>query len=129
MNFPTQIEQELFGYLSPEGQVKVEEHFAALEAEPPNECPNCGAAIADADSFCDDDCKDAWWGIDKMQIERERIAGEREDAAEFRRECAREDRLRDENIELMVREPDEERFDRNTEPQDNIPSEAVKSDR
>ena len=104
MNFPTQIEQELFGYLSPEGQVKVEEHFAALEAEPPNECPNCGAAIADADGFCDDDCKDAWWGIDKMQIERERIAGQREDAAEFRRECAREDRLRDENIELMVRE-------------------------
>ena len=108
MNFPTQIEQELFDYLSPEGQVKVEEHFAALEAEPPNECPNCGAAIADADSFCDDDCKDAWWGIDRAQIERERIAGEREDAAEFRRECAREDRLRDENIELMVREPDVE---------------------
>ena len=80
------------------------EKFAQLEADPPNECPNCGAVIADADSFSDDDCKDAWRGIDRAQIERERIAGEREDAAEFRRECAREDRLRDENIELMVRE-------------------------
>jgi len=84
------------------------EKFAQLEADPLNECPNCGAAIADADSFCDDDCKDAWWGIDRAQSERERIAGQREDAAEFRRECAREDRLRDENIELMVREPDVE---------------------
>ena len=80
------------------------EKLAQLEDESPNECPNCGAVIADADSFCDDDCKDAWWSIDRAQIERERIAGQREDAAEFRRECAREDRLRDENIELMVRE-------------------------
>ena len=128
MNFPTQIEQILHDYLSSAGKTAVDRHHAQI-AETPNACMNCGTAITEEADFCDDDCKDAWWGIDRAQIERERIAGEREDAAEFRRECAREDRLRDENIELMVREPDEERFDRNTEPQDNIPSEAVKSDR
>jgi predicted nucleic acid-binding Zn ribbon protein len=90
MNFPTQIERDLFESLSPGGRAEVEEHFAALEADPPNECPNCGRAIADGDSFCDDDCKDAWWGIDKMQIERERIAGQREDAAEAQHERTRE---------------------------------------
>ena len=105
MNFPTQIEQDLFDYLSPEGQVEVEEHFAQLEAEPPNECPNCGAVIADADSFCDDECKDAWWGIDRAQIERERVAGQREDAEDHRQELIRmdTDRLHDEAIELMTR--------------------------
>jgi hypothetical protein len=83
------------------------EKFAQLEAEPPNECPNCGTVIAESDKFCDDECKDAWRGIDKMQIERDRIAGQREDAEEHRRELAREnaDRLCDEVIELMVREP------------------------
>jgi len=105
MKCPTQIEQDLFDYLSPEGRVEVEEHLAALEAEPPNECPNCGAAIADADSFCDDDCKDAWWGIDKMQIKREKTEAQREDAGEHRQELIRmdADRLRDEAIELMIR--------------------------
>jgi len=64
----SRIEKDLFDYLSPEGQVEVEEHFAALEAEPPNECPNCGAVIADEDSFCDDDCKDAWWGDEAIEL-------------------------------------------------------------
>lgn len=67
------------------------ERFAALEADPPNECPNCGAVIAADDNFCDDDCKDAWWGIDKAQIERDRTAGQCEDAEEHRAELARED--------------------------------------
>jgi len=71
------------------------EKLAQLEADAPNECPNCGAVIADADSFCDDECKDAWWGIDKIQIEREKTEGQREDAAEAREEA----------IELMIREP------------------------
>jgi hypothetical protein len=130
MNLPTQIERELFDHLSPDKRARVERHFASLETTP-NACMNCGTAIAAEDFFCDDDCKDAWWGIDKMQLEREKTAGQREDAEEHRRELLRDrsDRLRDEAIELMVREPDEERFDRNTEPQDNIPSEAVKSDR
>jgi hypothetical protein len=52
---------------------------------------NCGTAIVAEDSFCDDECKDAWWGIDKMQLEREKTAGQREDAEETRRELARED--------------------------------------
>ena len=42
--------------------------LAQLEAEPPNECPNCGAVIADGDSFCDDDCKDAWWGDEAIEL-------------------------------------------------------------
>jgi len=106
MNFPTQIERDLFESLSPGGRAEVEEHFAALEADPPNECPNCGRAIADGDSFCDDDCKDAWWGIDKMEIERSKLEGQREDAGEERQELLRDhaDKLRDEAIELMVRE-------------------------
>jgi hypothetical protein len=64
-------------------------------------------------------------------MERAKLEADREDAEEHRQELLRDhaDRLRDEAIDLMVREPDEERFDRNTEPQDNIPSEAVKSDR
>jgi hypothetical protein len=130
MNLPTQIETDLFDYRSPEGQAETEELYVELETKP-NACLNCGTAIVAEDSFCDDECKDAWWGIDKMQLEREKTAGQREDAEEHRRELLRDrsDRLRDEAIELMVREPDEERFDRNTEPQDNIPSEAVKSDR
>jgi hypothetical protein len=66
------------------------EKLAQLEDESPNECPNCGAVIADADSFCDDDCKDAWWSIDKGQVEREGAAAQREDAAEAQHECARE---------------------------------------
>ena len=105
MNFPTQIENDLFDYLSPEGKARVEEHFAALEAEPPKECPNCGAVIADKDDFCDDECKDAFWGIDKMQIKREKTEAQREDAEDHRQKLIREDadRLRDEAIELMVR--------------------------
>ena len=82
------------------------EKLAQLEDESPNECPNCGAVIADADSFCDDDCKDAWWSIDKMEIERSKLEGQREDAGEERQELLRDhaDKLRDEAIELMVRE-------------------------
>ena len=68
MKCPTQIEQDLFDYLQPDKQIEVEEHFAALEADAPNECPNCHAVIADADSFCDDDCKDAWWGDEAIEL-------------------------------------------------------------
>jgi len=68
MKCPTQIEQDLFDYLPPDKRVEVEEHFAALEADAPNECPNCGAVIADEDSFCDDDCKDAWWGDEAIEL-------------------------------------------------------------
>lgn len=100
---PTEI--DLYAYLSPKGKAEIDAHFAALEADPPNECPNCGAAIADKDSFCDEDCKDAWWGIDRLEIGREKIEAQREDADDHRRELARmdSDRLRDEAIELMVR--------------------------
>ena len=137
----TMIEQILHDYLSSAGKTAVDRHHAQLE-EKPNACMNCGLALSESENFCDDDCKDAWWGIDKMQIERERIAGQREDAEENRRELAREnaDRLRDEAIELMVREttvePDEDRLTdearelciRNTELQDNTSSGAVKSE-
>lgn len=33
MHLQTQIEHDLFNYLSPAGKAKVEEHYAALEAE------------------------------------------------------------------------------------------------
>ena len=85
----TMIEQILHDYLSSAGKTAVDRHHAQLE-EKPNACMNCGLALSESENFCDDDCKDAWWGIDKMQIERERIAGQREDAAEAQHECARE---------------------------------------
>lgn len=34
-----------------------QEQLDALEADPPNECPNCGAVIDDHASFCGDDCR------------------------------------------------------------------------
>ena len=89
MNFPKQIEQILHDYLSSAGKTAVDRHHAQLE-EKPNACLNCGKALPEAENFCDDDCKDAWWGIDRAQIERERIAGQREDAAEAQHERTRE---------------------------------------
>jgi hypothetical protein len=85
----TMIEQILHDYLSSAGKTAVDRHYAQLE-EKPNACMNCGLALSESENFCDDDCKDAWWGIDKMQIERERIAGQREDAAEAQHERTRE---------------------------------------
>lgn len=107
MNLSTQIEHDLFEYLSPEGKAEVEQHFAALEVDAPNECPNCGDAIGDHDSFCGDDCKNAWWGQDEFMMNRSKLEGQREDAGEHRQELIRMDidRLREEAIELMVREP------------------------
>lgn len=86
MNLPTQVERDLFNYLSLEGKVKVEEHFAALEADNDEEEPE----------------RD-------FVMERAKLEADREDAGEHQAELAHEDadRLRDEAIELMVREEPE----------------------
>jgi hypothetical protein len=71
MNFPTQIENDLFAYLSPQGKAEVEEHLAALEADPPNECPNCNAIIGDKDSFCSKECEDQYMGTAELMTREE----------------------------------------------------------
>ena len=91
MNLPTQAEQSLFDHLSPDKKARVEQHFATLETTP-NACMNCGVALAAEDFFCDDECRDAWWGINRAQMEREKTAGQREDAEEHRTEIIRERR-------------------------------------
>lgn len=104
----SKIDQALYDYLSPAAQQKTDEHLAALEVTP-NTCRNCEGPLPEDQDFCDDECKDAWRGIDRMQIEREKTAGQREDAEDHRQELVRVDmdRLRDETVELMIREEPE----------------------
>ena len=64
MNLPTQLERDLFDYLSPERQVEVNRYLESLENDPLNECPNCGTIIADADSFCSEGCEAEFLGVD-----------------------------------------------------------------
>lgn len=94
---------------------------AMMEA---NKCRKCGEIIEAGDLFCDEKCAQDFYNTantaELMALDSERgiepvrnfadEAGEREDAWEARREPLRmdEDRLRDEAIELMVREPQPE---------------------
>lgn len=51
-----------YNYLSPEKRAEIDDYFAALESDPPNECPNCAGVIGDHASFCDDDCREEYMG-------------------------------------------------------------------
>nr|MDO8114430.1 DUF2116 family Zn-ribbon domain-containing protein [Candidatus Sigynarchaeota archaeon] len=85
MNFPTQIENDLFDYLSPQGKVEVEEHFAALEFDAPNECPNCNVVIGDRDSFCSKKCEEQFMGTADLMtregpvLDEDRLRDEEQD--------------------------------------------------
>jgi hypothetical protein len=52
-----------YDYLSPEKRAEIDDFFAALEIDPPNECPNCMGVIGDHESFCGDDCREEYMSL------------------------------------------------------------------
>jgi hypothetical protein len=57
MMFSSQIERDLFAYLSAGKQQKVQDYLDALEDDPLTQCPACFGVIADGESFCDEKCR------------------------------------------------------------------------
>jgi hypothetical protein len=64
MMFPSQIERDVFAYLSAGKQREVVDYLDALEDDPLTQCPTCFGVIADGESFCDEKCRGEYFGED-----------------------------------------------------------------
>jgi hypothetical protein len=59
--FTSQIERDLFTYLSAGKQREVQDYLDSLEDDPLTQCPACYEVIADGESFCDEKCEAEFW--------------------------------------------------------------------
>jgi len=63
MNFPSQIEQDLFDYLSPDKQAEI-----VSLSEFPNECLRCGVRIKESDDFCSQGCRNEYEMVEAQDL-------------------------------------------------------------
>jgi hypothetical protein len=56
--FHSQIERDLYAYLSEPGKDEFKAFLESLEDDAPMECANCNCVIGDHASFCGEKCKE-----------------------------------------------------------------------